>query len=66
MFIKSFLTVVRKYGLRCGYALLVFAEGAAAISRQEIGISIFGGIMFGKVLVLFFIPVMYLSAKINI
>ncbi len=42
---------------------LVFAQGAGAVSRQEIGISILGGVMFGTVLVLFFIPVMYVLLR---
>ena len=36
-----------------GVIPLVFAQGAGAVSRQEIGISILGGVMFGTVLVLF-------------
>ena len=33
-----------------GVIPLVFAQGAGAVSRQEIGISILGGVMFGTVL----------------
>ncbi|MFX6798619.1 hypothetical protein B9X91_27605, partial [Acinetobacter baumannii] len=46
-----------------GVIPLVFAQGAGAVSRQEIGISILGGVMFGTVLVLFFIPVMYVLLR---
>jgi len=46
-----------------GVIPLVFAQGAGAVSRQEIGISILGGMMFGTVLVLFFIPVMYVLLR---
>ena len=35
-----------------GVIPLVFAQGAGAVSRQEIGISILGGVMFGTLLVL--------------
>ena len=42
-----------------GVLPLVFAYGAGAISRQEIGISVLGGVIFGTVLVLIFTPFMY-------
>ncbi|MHA3890938.1 multidrug efflux RND transporter permease subunit [Acinetobacter sp. GXMZU3951] len=42
-----------------GVIPLVFATGAGAASRQEIGSSVLGGVIFGTVLVLIFIPFMY-------
>lgn len=42
-----------------GVIPLVFAFGAGAASRQEIGVSVLGGVIFGTVLVLIFIPFMY-------
>ena len=42
-----------------GILPLVFASGAGAASRQEIGTSVLGGVIFGTVLVLIFIPFMY-------
>jgi multidrug efflux pump len=39
-----------------GVVPLIFAQGAGAVSRQEIGLSVFGGVIFGTVLVLIFIP----------
>ncbi|RKG42293.1 multidrug efflux RND transporter permease subunit [Acinetobacter sp. WCHAc060007] len=39
-----------------GVIPLIFAQGAGAVSRQEIGLSVFGGVIFGTVLVLIFIP----------
>ena len=38
---------------------LMFSTGAGALSRQAIGFSVFGGVVFGTVLVLIFIPFMY-------
>ena len=42
-----------------GVIPLVVAFGAGAVSRQEIGISVLGGVIFGTILVLFFIPFMF-------
>ena len=42
-----------------GIIPLVLASGAGAASRQEIGTSVLGGVIFGTVLVLIFIPFMY-------
>ncbi|MGL5403745.1 MAG: efflux RND transporter permease subunit, partial [Acinetobacter sp.] len=42
-----------------GVIPLVFAFGAGAVSRQEIGISVLGGVIFGTILVLIFIPFMF-------
>lgn len=42
-----------------GVLPLVFAQGAGAVSRQEIGLSILGGVIFGTLFVLFFIPLVY-------
>ena len=46
-----------------GILPLVFAFGAGAASRQEIGISVLGGVIFGTVLVLIFIPFMYVLIR---
>ncbi|WP_038341915.1 efflux RND transporter permease subunit [Acinetobacter sp. A47] len=42
-----------------GVIPLMFSSGAGALSRQAIGYSVFGGVVFGTVLVLVFIPFMY-------
>ena len=46
-----------------GIIPLVFASGAGAASRQEIGVSVLGGVIFGTVLVLLFIPFMYVLVR---
>lgn len=46
-----------------GVIPLVLAFGAGAASRQEIGVSVLGGVIFGTVLVLFFIPFMYVLIR---
>ena len=46
-----------------GVIPLVFAFGAGAVSRQEIGTSVLGGVVFGTVLVLIFIPFMYVMIR---
>lgn len=46
-----------------GVIPLVFAVGAGAASRQEIGTSVLGGVIFGTVLVLIFIPFMYVAIR---
>ena len=46
-----------------GVIPLVFAFGAGAASRQEIGVSVLGGVIFGTVLVLAFIPFMYVLVR---
>lgn len=46
-----------------GVIPLVFAFGAGAASRQEIGVSVLGGVVFGTVLVLIFIPFMYVLIR---
>ncbi|ANF82235.1 aminoglycoside/multidrug transporter permease [Acinetobacter sp. NCu2D-2] len=46
-----------------GVLPLVFAFGAGAVSRQEIGVSVLGGVIFGTVLVLIFIPFMYVMIR---
>lgn len=46
-----------------GIIPLVFAGGAGAASRQEIGVSVLGGVVFGTVLVLIFIPFMYVLIR---
>ncbi|WOE31478.1 MULTISPECIES: multidrug efflux RND transporter permease subunit [unclassified Acinetobacter] len=46
-----------------GIIPLVFAFGAGAASRQEIGISVLGGVIFGTLLVLVFIPFMYVAIR---
>ncbi len=39
------------------------ATGAGAASRQEIGVSVLGGVIFGTLLVLIFIPFMYVMVR---
>lgn len=46
-----------------GVIPLVFASGAGAASRQEIGVSVLGGVIFATVLVLLFIPFMYVLVR---
>ncbi len=46
-----------------GIVPLVLASGAGAASRQEIGTSVLGGVVFGTVLVLIFIPFMYVLIR---
>ena len=46
-----------------GILPLVFAFGAGAVSRQEIGVSVFGGVIFATLLVLIFIPFMYVLIR---
>ncbi|MGE8541002.1 MAG: multidrug efflux RND transporter permease subunit [Acinetobacter sp.] len=46
-----------------GVIPLVIALGAGAASRQEIGVSVLGGVIFGTVLVLIFIPFMYVLIR---
>jgi multidrug efflux pump len=46
-----------------GILPLVFAFGAGAASRQEIGVSVLGGVIFGTILVLVFIPFMYVLVR---
>lgn len=46
-----------------GVIPLVVAFGAGAASRQEIGVSVLGGVIFGTVLVLIFIPFMYVLVR---
>lgn len=46
-----------------GVTPLVFAFGAGAASRQEIGVSVLGGVIFATLLVLIFIPFMYVLIR---
>lgn len=46
-----------------GVVPLMYASGAGALSRQAIGYSVFGGVVFGTVLVLLFIPLMYVLIR---
>lgn len=46
-----------------GVVPLVFAFGAGAASRQEIGVSVLGGVIFATILVLGFIPFMYVVVR---
>jgi len=42
---------------------LVFATGAGSASRNSVGTTVFGGMIFSTVLNLFFIPVLYVIVK---
>ena len=47
-----------------GVIPLMLASGAGALSRQSIGFSVFGGVVFGTILVLLYIPLFfYLIAR---
>jgi len=46
-----------------GVVPLMFSTGAGALSRQAIGYSVFGGVLFGTILVLIFIPLMYVVIR---
>lgn len=46
-----------------GVVPLMFSSGAGALSRQAIGYSVFGGVLFGTILVLIFIPFMYVLIR---
>ncbi len=46
-----------------GVVPLMFSTGAGALSRQAIGYSVFGGVVFGTILVLIFIPLMYVLIR---
>lgn len=46
-----------------GITPLVFPSGAGAVSRQEIGVSVLGGVTFATLLVLIFIPLMYVLIR---
>jgi multidrug efflux pump subunit AcrB len=42
-----------------GVIPLAVATGAGAVSRQEIGVSVIGGMLLGTVLAVFFVPLFY-------
>lgn len=46
-----------------GVIPLVFATGAGAVSRQEIGVSIVGGVLFGTVLAVFYVPLFFVLVR---
>ncbi|WP_130803164.1 efflux RND transporter permease subunit [Acinetobacter ihumii] len=46
-----------------GVVPLMFSTGAGALSRQAIGYSVFGGVLFGTILVLIFIPMIYVLIR---
>jgi len=46
-----------------GVIPLMFSSGAGALSRQAIGYSVFGGVVFGTILVLIFIPFVYVLVR---
>ena len=46
-----------------GITPLVFASGAGAVSRQEIGVSVLGGVTFATLLVLIFFFLMYVLIR---
>ena len=55
--------VMTSVAFGAGVTPLGFAFGAGAASRQEIGVSVLGGVIFGTVLVLLFIPLMYVLVR---
>src|SRR5688572_32725928 len=42
---------------------LVLASGAGAASRRSLGVAVFGGMMTGTVLAVFFVPVFFLRSE---
>ncbi len=42
---------------------LVFATGAGAVSRQEIGVSVVGGVLFGTVLAVLYVPLFFVLVR---
>ncbi|MGQ0700430.1 MAG: efflux RND transporter permease subunit [Panacagrimonas sp.] len=46
-----------------GVSPLVFSSGAGAASRQEIGISVIGGMISGTVLAIFFVPLFFVLIR---
>jgi multidrug efflux pump len=46
-----------------GVLPLIFATGVSAISCQEMGARVLGGAIFATILVLFFIPFMYVLIR---
>ena len=46
-----------------GVIPLVFSAGAGAVSRQEIGVSIVGGVLFGTVLAVFYVPLFFVLVR---
>lgn len=46
-----------------GVIPLVFSTGAGAVSRQEIGVSIVGGVLFGTVLAVFYVPLFFVLVR---
>jgi len=55
--------VMTSIAFAAGVLPLMFATDVSAISRQEIGSSVFGGVLFATVLVLLFIPFMYVLIR---
>lgn len=46
-----------------GVIPLALATGAGAVSRQEIGVSVIGGMLFGTALAVFFVPLFYVMVN---
>ena len=63
MTMLTIYVILDGYDFGAGIIPLVFAVGAGAASRQEIGVSVLGGVVFGTVLVLIFIPFMYVLIR---
>ena len=55
--------LMTSFAFGAGVLPLVFAFGAGAASRQEIGVSVLGGVIFATILVLIFIPFMYVMIR---
>ncbi len=45
--------------MMCGALPLIFAEGASAISREQIGVVFVGGLLFGTFFSLALVPIAY-------
>ncbi|MBO0698800.1 MAG: efflux RND transporter permease subunit [Zavarzinella sp.] len=52
--------IMTSFAFILGVAPLVFATGAGAAARQSLGTAVFGGMITGTVLAVFFVPVFFL------
>jgi len=55
--------IMTSFAFILGVVPLVFAEGAAAASRQSLGTAVFGGMVTSTVLAVFFVPIFYVAIQ---
>lgn len=55
--------IMTSLAFAAGVLPLVFASGAGAVSRQEIGISIIGGVVFGTLLAMLYVPLFFVIVR---